>query len=116
MLVDALVRLAVRVALGIALAALVGGLWGLLIADELRHGLTLGFYVAGTVSLAIGLMGVSSPSRRDSMAASWQAKWASRAAFARNRDNRDDARLSDTVVFVLVALALFVVGVLSETL
>jgi hypothetical protein len=115
-LLDAAIRLVVRIALAAGLGALLGALWGVLVEDDVHQGLTVGLYVAGTVTLVLGVMGVSSPSRRDSMAASWQEKWASRSAFARNRESRDDARVSDTVVLVLAALVLFALGALSESL
>lgn len=116
MILEALARLVLRVAVGCAIAIALGGLWGWHARGSVVAGFTSGLYVAATVALLLGVMGVSSPSRRDSMAAGWVEKMARRRTFEENAANRSDARVSDSVVFILVAVVLAGLGVLSETL
>jgi hypothetical protein len=102
-----LLRLLLRLALALSVAIAVAAVWALAQGGGFRSSLSVGCYLIGALVLLLGFAG-GSPSRRD--ASNWMVQAASRTSFRVNLGNPPERTLAPSVVFILVATVLFVLG------
>jgi len=107
---DALARYAIAFSAGLAVALVLGVLLGLREGADVRDGLAIAFYIVGALAFVLGVMGVASPSRRETAQSDWHIR---NLPMFRDREHPGSANISDSVVFFAVALTMAALGVWS---